>query len=74
MYEVWETDGTYIQGKKRGQNATKNLETAKNRAKKIKDFDHFEEPIKNSAYRKSDVVLWINDEELRPIGLIREIQ
>lgn len=70
MYQVWENDGTYIQGKLVEE--FDDLRKAKASAKKIEDYSKLVKEINNPAYRNSDVKFWIEDEEGMPIGLIRE--
>ena len=67
-YQVWETDGKYIQGKKLGR-AVVTLKSARMKAEKIKGYHHLER-----ASKKGDVYYWIEREDSMPIGLIQRIE
>lgn len=64
-YEIYETDGQYIAGKKIG--VCKAKTTALKKAKLVEDYDHIEKDNKESIF-------WINDKDGNPIGLIKLIE
>ncbi len=68
MFEVWENDGRYIQGRKIHKK-TLQLKTAKALATKVDGFHMLEDGEKGS-----DVAFWISDKDGMPIGLIRRIK
>jgi hypothetical protein len=71
MFEVWETDGTYIEGNKVGER--EKVADAKKLAKKIKDFHSLTKAIKNPAFYDNSTAYWVEDEEGMPIGLIKKV-
>lgn len=66
-FQVWKTDGQYIQGKKVAR-TTKDIKVALKRAKAL---DRFNKVVRGDS---KDVQYWIEDKEGTPIGLIENIQ
>jgi hypothetical protein len=67
IYEVWQTDGRYIQGKKIHKKKI-SLDAAKALATKVDGYYKLE----TATIHEKNVAFWIEDKELNPIGLISE--
>jgi hypothetical protein len=66
MYELWVTDGTYIQGTKLGR-GSKTLQTLKARATK-----HFGTLVKfTNELESTSACIWIELPDRTPVGLIQ---
>lgn len=65
IYEVWETDGRYIQGKKIHKKKI-SLDVAKALATKVEGYHHLEP----GTSLDEDVAFWIENEDLMPVGVI----
>jgi len=63
-YQVWIWNGRYIRGKKVGRK-TRSRDKAIEKAKTIKGFHHLD---------KEKDVLWIEDQDNNPIGLIEILE